>query len=152
MSFGLLVGTERVEHAQLEALGRQQEVLVLRVDVDEALAQQLHDGERYGCVVDEGTALARGGYLAAYDALGVVLNLVLFEQRLQFVACDVEGSLDDTFRSSLAYGGSLGTLSGEQPDGTEEDRLTGTRFARDNGETFCKVEVEQLDERIVLYM
>ena len=114
------------------------------MDVDDALAQQLQRGERYGGVVDEGTTLACGGNLAAHDALGVVLYLVVLKQRFQAVARDVEGALDDTLGGSCAYGSGLGTLAREQAYGTEEDRLTGTRLTCDDRETRGKVEVERL--------
>ena len=100
--------------------------------VDKSLAQLLEDGQRHGCVVDEGAALACSCNLAAHDALGIILDVVLLKQVVKVVARDVKGALDDTFRSSGAYGCSLGTLTREQTDGTEKDRLTSTRLTCDD--------------------
>ena len=147
-----LVGAECVEHAELEAFAIEQQVLVLRMYVDEAFAQLLQDGKRHGAVVDEGAALACSCNLAAHDALGIILDVVLLKQVMKVVARDVKGAFDDTFRSSGAYGCSLGTLTREQTDGTEKDGLTGTRLTGDDREPLGKIKVERLYERVVLYM
>ena len=122
------------------------------MDVYESLAQLLQDAQRYGRVVDEGAALACRGYLTSHDALVVVLNVVLLEERLQVVPLNIEGALDNTFGCSSAYGGRLGTLSGEQADGTEQDRLSRTGLTGNDRESLGEVEVERLDESVVLYM
>ena len=122
------------------------------MDVYEPLAQLLQDAQRYRRVVDEGAALACRGNFASHDALAVELNVVLLEERLQVVPLDVEGALDNTFGSSGAYGGRLGTLSGEQADGTEQDGLSRTGLTGNDRESLGEVEVERLDERVILYM
>ena len=53
---------------------------MLRMDVDEVFAQTLEELERGGSVVDEGTALALGRNLTAYDALFLVaIDIFLLE-------------------------------------------------------------------------
>ena len=150
--FDMLVGTERIEHAQLETLAVEQQVLMLRVDINEAFAQLLQYTQRHGSVIDEGAALARSSDLAAHDTLVVVLNVILIEERLQVIARHIESSLDDTFRRTGTYSGRLGTLSGEQTDGSKQDRLTGTGLTRDHGKAFRQVKVKRLYERVVLDM
>ena len=76
-----------VNHAQLEVLLVEQQVLVLRVNIDEPFAQLLHLCQRYGCVVDEGAALALCRQFAAqYAVSGIVVYVVLLEEGLHFVA------------------------------------------------------------------
>ena len=52
-----LVASDDIDHAQLEILFVEQQVLVLGVDIDEAFAEFLEHGELYGRVVDEGSTL-----------------------------------------------------------------------------------------------
>ena len=100
--------------------------------VDKSLAQLLEDGQRHGCVVDEGAALACGSNLSTHDALGVVLDVVLLEEGFERIAIDVECALHDAFRCSCAQCSGLSTLSCEQSYGSEENRLTGARLTRDD--------------------
>ena len=121
-----IVVRQQVEHVQLEALLVEQEVLMLGVDIDEQLAQLFHLRQRGRCVVDEGTALTRSIKLAAQDALVFVLQFVGFEERLHAIGRHVEVRLNDAFRSPLADGLHVGTLTQQQADGSQNDGLAGT--------------------------
>ncbi len=110
-----------VEHVELEALGVEQQVLMLRVDVDKLFAQFAHLGKRCGGVVDEGTALARSLYLATQYALIVILQLILVEEWAHAVGANHEARLDDTLRCPAADGLAVGALAQQEADGSKDD-------------------------------
>ena len=96
----------------MEVLLVEQQVLVLRVDIDELFAQLLQHGQRHGRVVDEGSAFAGSGELAADDGVfAVVVDVVVGEERLHVVARQVEVCLDDTAFGTLFQRFGVGALS-----------------------------------------
>ena len=146
-----VVGGEYVGDAHLEVLLVEQQVLVLRVYVDEFLAQLLEQCQGRGGVVDEGSALAGGGELAAHDAvIGVVLDVVVAEEGLQLVAREVEVGLDDALVGSLLERLGVGSLAQQQPDGSQDDALARSRLAGDDGESWMQLDVEDVDKRKIL--
>ena len=75
------------------------------MDIDEAFAQFLEHRELHRGVVDEGTALAGCQQFATYDAVsGVVLDVVVTEEGIHIIACQVEMGLDDALVGSLFDG------------------------------------------------
>ena len=146
-----LVLCQQVQYLQLEILLGQQQVLVLGVDVDELFAQCLQLCQSHRRVVDEGAALARSRQFAAYDTLpAIVIHVHLFEERLHGIAGHVEGSLDDATLRSLPYGLAVSPLSQEQSDGSQQDGLSRSRLAGDDGESILEVNVQRFDECVVL--
>ena len=141
-----------IYHVHLEVLLRQQQVLVLGVDVYESRAQLTQCGHLDGGVVDEGTALAGGRELAAkYALLAVEVELMALEEVVHAIAREVELGLDDTACGPGLHHAGLGTLAEQQPDGSEEDALAGTRLAGNDGEAPLEAYVERGDEGEVLY-
>ena len=122
------------------------------MDIDKAFAQLLQYGQRHRAVVDKGTALTCGCNLSTHDALSIILYLILIKQLLQTVSCNIEGTLDNAFSGSIAYGCHLGTLTGEKTYSAQKDRLTRTCLTRNYREACSKIKVKRLDECIVLYM
>ena len=151
LALGPLSAADHVEHAKLEVVFVEQQVLVLRVDVHQLFAHFLEQGERYGCVVDEGPALACSGQFAPDDAVvRVVVYVVLLEQRLQSVAGYVEVCLYEATVASALDDLRVGPLSEQQSDGAEYDALTGSRLAGEYRESRVELHVQLFDERIVL--
>ena len=46
----------------------------------------------------------------------------------------------------------VGTLTKQQADSTQYNRLTGTRLTRDNGETCTKANIKLFYKRVILYV
>ena len=145
--------SDNVEHAQLEIVLAEQQVLVLRVYVHEPVAQLFEHGQGHGSVVDEGTALALCRQLAAYDGVrGVEVYVVLPEKVLHLVMGEVEVRLYDAAVGPGLHRLGVGPLPQQQPYGSKDDALTRTRLARDDGESAVELHVEHVDERVVLYI
>ena len=141
-----------VEHIQLKALIVEHQVLMLRMDVYQPVAQLLHQAELYRSIVDERTTFSRGIDLATQNAIAVVVNLMLFEEHLQRHAGDIELCLNHTFRGSLANGFAIGSLSQQQGQGTQHNRFAGTSLASNHREARLERDVELIYQCIVLYM
>lgn len=88
---------QEIEHIQLETLFVEQQVLMLRVYINQHLAQFFHQSKLGGRVIDKSAALARNIQLAAQDALIVILQLVVIEERLHAIRSNIKFGLDDTF-------------------------------------------------------
>ena len=128
----VIVGDD-VRHAELEVLLVEQQVLVLRVDVDEPFAKFLEHRQLHGRIVDEGAALACGRQFAPYDAVAsVVFDVVVAEEVLHVVACQVELCLDDALVCTLHDGLGISPLPQQQSDGAEDDALARTCLTRDD--------------------
>ena len=101
-----------IHDVELEVFFLQEQVLMLRVDVNELLADGFHDAEGHGGVVDEGAALAGGGELASEDAvLGVVVDVEGREKAFQLVAAEVEMGLDDAAVGARLDAPGIGSLA-----------------------------------------
>ena len=122
-----------VQNVQLEILLAEQEVLMLRMDVDEAFTQFLQGGETDGRVVDEGTALACTRQFAPDDAFcSVEIKVVLLEEIAHTILTYVEFSLYHTTLCPSLDRLGVCPLSAQQSDSSENDALTGSRFACDD--------------------
>ena len=144
-----VVGHE-IEGVEEVILVRKEEILVLRVDVDEVfgeLSQHVEGGRR---VVDESAALACGRNLAA-DEQGVAVGFDFggFEEGLDGESGGVEGAFDDALGVGAAKHFGIGAMALEQTEGAEDDALTGAGFAGDDGEIRAEIEVEAVDEGVV---
>ena len=82
----LFIVGNNVDHAELEVFLLQQEVLVLRMNIDELFAQFSHLAQGDGRVVDEGTALSGSCQFAADDGVFcIIINIVSIEEILHSV-------------------------------------------------------------------
>ena len=101
-----------VEHVGLEHFVGQQEVLVLRVYVDDARAQCLQLGKGGWRVVDKGTALACIRKFSS-DSTFLILNveIVLDKEFLQVESLEAELGFDDAFACTLPDVLGVGPLS-----------------------------------------
>ena len=156
--FELVVGPRRiarveaVEQKSLEARFGEGERLMLRVYVDQPRCHLFHHRQRHGSVVDESARLGAGQHLAAQDERGVVVEVVLGEERLHAESLDIEPSLDYALLLAVVESRRVGPLTQHQSEGTEEYRLSSTGLAGDGGEAVTESDVRLSDERIVLYM
>ena len=147
-SFGILA--QYVEDAELEVLASEQQVLVLGVDVDEAVGKLSEQVELDRCVVDEGTALAGGGEFAADDAVvSVEVEVVLLEKVLECVVVYVELGFDDAACGPSLDGSGVGPLSAQQSQCAEDNGFSCTRLAGDDGEAVGELDVQAVDECVV---
>ena len=144
-----VVGHE-IEGVEEVILVRKEEILVLRVDVDEVFGELAQHVEGGRCVVDEGAALACGRNLAA-DEQGVAVGFDFggFEEGLDGESGGVEGAFDDALGVGAAKHFGIGAMALEQTEGAEDNALTGAGFAGDDGEIRAEIEVEAVDEGVV---
>ena len=120
----------------------QQEILVLRMDIDQAVSQFLQDGKRYGRIVDKSSRLAGSEQFAPEDTGGrIKLQVVVEEEAVELIFRDVESRLDDTFAGTFLYAFVIGSLSEHQTQGAEDDRLSGAGLARDYRESVIEADV-----------
>ena len=146
------VSGQDVHHVPLEILLVEQQVLVLRMNVDEFAAQLFELGYLGRCVVDEGAALARGHDFAADDAfVAVEVKIVGDEEFFQPVSGQGETCLHGAAPCRVFDGAAVGALSQQQADGAQDDRLSGTGLAGDDGETVAERDVLPVDKCVVLY-
>ncbi len=147
----LVILCDDVNNVQLEVLLLQEQVLVLGVDVHQLLSEFSHPGERYGGVVDEGTALASRRQFPADDCVGgVIVDVVVSEELLHIVPRQVEVCLyDATVLASLDCLG-VGPVAEQETNGAEDDTLSSSRLSRDNGEAGVQLDIQFVDEREVL--
>ena len=122
---------------------------MLRMDVDQPFAQSAELLQLYGQVVDEGAALAGRGDDAREGRLGGVVEVVLLEEGLQREPREVERSLHAAVACGVFRGGAVVLGAEQQREGAEQDRLSGTRFARDDVQLRIELQAQAVDERIV---
>ena len=121
------------------------------MDVNELFAQLTHSGEWHGGVVDEGTALACCRELSSDDGIVcIVVDVVIIEEGLHAVSRQVEMGFYHAAVSACLDGLGVGTVAQEQTDGAEDDALSGSCFARDDGEAWIESNVKLVDECEVL--
>ena len=97
IQFLRIVGNN-INDAQLEILFVEQQILMLRVHINQAFTKFLKHRELYGRIVDKGPTLARGCQLTTDNRfVGIVFNIIFREEVFHAVARKVELSLDDAF-------------------------------------------------------
>ncbi len=143
------VAGDGVERRRAELFRRKDRGLVLRVDVDQPLAQLAQAGERYGYIVDEGAALARGGDDAREGGLRGVVEVVLGEEGFQTGRCEVENSFDGAVARRILRRGRIVLAAEQQAERTQQDRLAGTRLARDDVQTGIEFHRQRVDQCVV---
>ena len=145
----LAVAGHGVERRGAELLGGEDQVLVLRMDIHQAGAHLAELAERYGHVVDEGAALARRGDDPGQGRLCGVVEVVFGEIGFQSASLQVEGPLYRAVARGVLHGRSVVLGPQQQPEGAEQNRLAGTRFARDDVQVRVQLHFEFVDERVV---
>ena len=147
------VGGYGVERREQEVLFAHQQVLVLRMDVDDAGCEVAQRGERYGRIVEEGATFTSCGYFAAHDALvSVEVDVVFGKEGVEVQPADIELAFDNAFCCLCLYGSFVGSRTTEQAQCAKQDALTGTRLARDDHEASGDVDVELTDEGVMAYL
>ena len=101
----LIVGPD-VNHAQLEPIIAQKQVLMLRVNIDELLTQLFEQRQRDGCVIDKGTALALRRQFPPQETMtrGVVVEVVFFKKSGHRIRRDVKRSLNHGLLRDIFHG------------------------------------------------
>ena len=145
----LLVAGQRVERRDPELLGGEDQVLVLRMDVQQPGAQLAQQRQLHGHVVDEGAALAGGGDHAADGGFGGEVEVVRLEKRLESRRREVEHPFDDAVARAVLDGRSVVLVARKQSQRTQEDRFSGTRLSRDDVQPRLEFHFEPVDQRIV---
>ena len=119
------------------------------MDIHQAGAHLAELAERYGHVVDEGAALARRGDDPGQGCLCGVVEVVFGEIGFQSASLQVEGPLYRAVARGVLHGRSVVLGPQQQPEGAEQNRLAGTRFARDDVQVRVHLHFEFVDERVV---
>ena len=145
----LSVAGHGVERRGAELLRREDEVLVLRVDVQQAGPDLAQLRERYGYVIDERPALARRGDDACQGGFRGVFEVVLSEELLQFRPCEGECPFDRATACGVLHGRAVVLDAQQQPEGAEQNRLSGAGLARDDVQVRVQFQFELVDKRVV---
>ena len=102
------------------------------MDINQPHAQIAQHAELHGHIVDKRTALARWRNHTADNRLRLIVEIILLEESLQTVAINIELSLDNTVALLIANCTALILIAKQQTQRTQKDRLTRTRFSRDD--------------------
>ncbi len=138
-----------VEGRNPEILGRKNQILVLRMDVDEPCAQFAQLRQLHGQVVDERTAFARRGQYAREDGLRRVVEVVFLEKGFQPEPVEVESALHHAVARRILDGRKVAAGAQQQPQRTQQDGFSGARLARDDVQPGVGLQNERVDQRVV---
>ena len=138
-----------VERRGAELLRRKDQVLVLRVDVEQPRPEFAQLRQLHRHVVDECPALARGGDYARQGGLRGKVEVVLLEEVLQAAACEVEEPFDRAVVRGVLPGRSVVAGPEQQPQGAEQDRLPGARLSGDDIQPGVELHFELVDQHVV---
>ncbi len=122
---------------------------MLRVDVQQAGPDLAQLRERYGYVIDERPALARRGDDACQGGFRGVFEVVLSEELLQFRPCEGECPFDRATACGVLHGRAVVLGAQQQPEGSEQNRLSGAGLARDDVQVRVQFQFELVDKRVV---
>ena len=139
----------QVDQLQLELLSRQLEVLVLRMDVDEAQRQLPQQSQVNGRIVDKGARLARGQDFAPKYGNGIVIEVVFGEKGFQPKAFHLESPFHNAFPVRMAQAPRIGTGTQDQRQRTQNDRLSGTGLTRNDVQSGLKADRQLVNQGIV---
>ena len=152
----LTIARNDVHNVQLKVFLAEQQVLMLAVHVDELLAELAHKGECHRRIVDEGATLAISVHLATQQTLlRLVVEVVLFEEAFQHVGVvdtKVKRCLNDALVATTLHLLRIGAVAKQQSYGTDNDTLSGTGFARNDGEARVEHHLKMVDKCEVAYI
>ena len=150
LGFGVR-GGYGIKRLQLKCRFAEQQIFVLRMNVNQAIGHgaQLLQIDRH--VVDKGARFAIVEYFAPQDALVVVVDIQLRKQGFERQIGHVEHGFDDAFVFAGLNGFGVGTLSQNQRQRTDDDRFACAGFAGNDRQSRFKIDVEMLYQRIILY-
>ena len=120
------------------------------MDVDKVGTQLLQVGKLYRLVVHESAALATWRDCTANDCFVVVVDIQLLERLLQTESCDVELALNHAGTRVILDSCAIVLGSEQQRQSAHQNRLSGSRFARDDIERGVELDFEVLDKSVVL--
>ena len=143
------VRSHGVERRSPELLRREDQVLVLRVDVQQACAQFAQLRQLHGYVVDEGAALARRGDHARQGRFGGIVEVVLGEKRFQTASREVEGPLHRAVARCVLHRLPVVLGSEQQAQRAEQNGFSGPGLTRDDVQVGVQLHFELVDERVV---
>ena len=103
-----------IQYIQLEPLFVQQQILMLRMDIHQLLAQFFHLRQRCRRVVNESTALSRGIQLTTQDALSVILQFLLVKERAHAIRRNIKMRFNNALGSIGPNGPYISTLPQQQ--------------------------------------
>jgi len=138
-----------VERRGAELLRREDQVLVLGMDVDQAAPQFAQLRQLHRHVVDESAALARRGDDARQGRFGSVVEVVFVEERLQVAPREVENPLDRAVARRVLHRRTVVLGPQQQPESSEQDGFSGARLTRDDVQTGVQLHFELVDKRVI---
>ena len=122
------------------------------MDINQASAQLLEDGQRYRRIVHESPRLAGGIQLTPQNAaLRIVLQVFAKEKGLQAILRDIKHGLDHTLLRPLLDALAIGPLPQHKGERTEDNGFSGSCLARNDRESRIEADVETVDQDKVLY-
>ena len=128
-----------------------QKGLMLRMDVDQAFADGTQRSQLHGQVVHISTAFTRRSDHPANHALLIVVDIERGEQPFKPVTRQVKFCFDHAVALRVANRSDIAPVTEDQPQRTEQDRLTRAGFAGDDVQPRSESDIELIDQRIILY-
>ena len=120
--------------------------------VNQERSNLLEHAHGNGGVIDESTTLSVEADFAAHDTFTLVeIYVVSLQHAAEHWMSRHEDAFHDTFFVAVANGASVGTPAHHEPNGSEDDALSRTRFTRDDGEARRPVSLQFINESVVRY-
>ena len=138
-----------IDHADTEFIVREDQIAMLRMDIDQTHAQLAQNALTHGQIVDIRARFTRRGDHTTNGQRGVIVEIVLVEETLQTVALDIEHALDHAVTTLVTHRTTLGLIAEQQTERTEQDRLAGTRLTCDDIERAIELHFEAIDQHII---
>ena len=138
-----------IDDSGLETTLAEQQRLMLGMDVDQPQSDFAQRRKLNGQVVDIGPALARRRYDPTDRRAVLVIDIRPFEQAFEPVAPDIELGFDHAVPRPVPKDGDIGPRTEHEAQRTEQNRLTGPRFAGNDIQPGGKLDVQTIDQRIV---
>ena len=138
-----------VERRGAELLRREDQVLVLGVNVDQACPQFAQLRQLHRDIVDESAAFARRGDDAREGRFGGVVEVVLVEERLHVAPRQVENPFDRAVARRVLHRRTVVLGPQQQSEGSEQDGFSGSRLTRDDVQVRVQLHFELVDKRVI---
>ena len=146
------VGSHDVERVEQVVLASDEQVAVLRMNVDDQCAEFFEPRGGHGGVVDEGAAFACRRYLAAQNTFfAVEINIVFVKKALYAERAHVERRLYHALCRARPYGTRFGTSAEQYAECAKHDALARARFTRNDGKARLHADVEPINQGIIIY-
>ena len=119
------------------------------MNINQLTANLFHSLQRNGHVVDESAAFLLWAEFASEDAIGLKIEVVFLKEGLQSVVFQFKLCFHHAFLVLVVKHIRIGTVAQGKAQGTEQDGLARTSFARDDIETAFETDIQFVYQGVV---